>query len=140
MSDDPLFERLVPILRRDEGWALRPYTDTRGHLTIGCGHNLDVPITNAAVLQILRDDVAAVREQLERYRWFLNLDTVRQGALINAGFMGVAKLLGFRRMIDALDRGDWQAASVELLDSDYARQVGQRAHRLAAQLATGEWV
>ena len=84
--------------------------------------------------------VRPVREQLEHYRWFLNLDTVRQGAIINAGFMGVATLLGFRRMIDALDRGDWQAASVELLDSDYARQVGQRAQRLAAQLATGEWV
>lgn len=139
MTDDPLFDRLVPVLRRDEGWALRAYTDTRGHLTIGCGHNLEQPISNAAVLQILRDDVAAIREQLERYRWFCNLDTVRQGALINAGFMGVGTLLGFRRMIDALERGEYPRAALELLDSDYAQQVGARARRLAVQLESGEW-
>ena len=132
-------EDALPVLRRDEGWALRAYKDTLGNLTIGCGHNLAVPITNTAVLQILRDDVDTVREQLEHYRWFCGLDTVRQGALINLGFMGVAKILGFTRMIDALWREDWTAAARELLDSTYAQQVGARARRLAAQLETGEW-
>jgi len=140
MSDDALFDRLVPILRRDEGWALMAYRDSKGLLTIGCGHNLAVPITNAAVLQILRDDVAAVRAQLERFRWYCDLDTVRQGALINLGFAGIGTLLGFRRMIDALLRADYPAAAREVLDSDYAAQVGARAQRLAAQLETGEWI
>ena len=140
MESDPLFERMLPILRRDEGWALLPYRDTMGHWTIGCGHNLDVPLTNAAVRQILRDDFDAVRSQLERFRWFTNLDTVRQGVMINMGFMGVGKLLGFRRMIDACHREDWAEAARQLLDSEYARQVGARATRLAQQLETGEWV
>ncbi|HSE02879.1 MAG TPA: lysozyme [Methylomirabilota bacterium] len=134
-----MFDRMLPQLRRDEGWTLLPYRDSLGILTIGCGHNLSVPISNAAVLQILKDDFTAVREQLERFHWFLNLDTVRQGALINMGFMGVGKLLGFRNMIEALGRQDWEAAATEMLDSLWARQVGQRAQRLALQMRSGEW-
>ena len=85
MADDPLFERMLPILRRDEGWALTAYRDSLGILTIGCGHNLSVPITNAAVRQILRDDFDAVREQLERFRWFTNLDTVNHNNYAGIG-------------------------------------------------------
>lgn len=140
MTDDPLFDRLVPVLRRDEGWALLPYKDSLGILTIGCGHNLSVPITNAAVTQILRDDVDAVRDALWHYHWFTNLDTVRQGVLINVGFMGVGKLLAFRQMIGALERQDYEAAADEMLDSMWAKQVGDRAVRQAEQMRRGEWL
>lgn len=41
--------------------------------------------------------------------------------------MGVPALLKFKRMLAALDRGNWSQAAAELLDSKYAEQVGPRA-------------
>jgi lysozyme len=140
MSDDDLFDRLLLQLRRDEGWRLVPYEDNLGGWTIGCGHNLDRPISNAAVMQILHDDIDAVRDALGHFPWFSNLDPVRQGVLINMGFnLGINGLLGFRQMIAALVREDWEEAALQMLDSLWAGQVGQRAVRLASQMRIGIW-
>jgi lysozyme len=42
-------------------------------------------------------------------------------------------------MLEAAERGDWETAAREVLESRYHRQVGLRAERLAEQLRTGVW-
>lgn len=131
-------------LKRDEGLpgskpALKPYRDTVGKWTIGFGRNLDeVGITVIEAEDMLDHDIASAIGALSvRVPVFATLDPVRQRVLVNMAFMGVDRLLGFRKMFEALRRQDFDRAAAEILDSKYATQVGQRAVRLANMMRTG---
>jgi lysozyme len=132
---------LNKALMRDEDVRLKPYRDTMGKLTVGCGHNLDDRgISLNAALFILNEDIDLTLAELDaRIPWWRGLDEVRQRVVANLAFnMGVPKLLGFRRMLDALKDGRNDDAADELLDSVYAWQVKGRAIRLAESLRTGK--
>ena len=130
-------------LRRDEGVRNLAYVDTMGKVTIGVGRNLtDSGVSDYEIEILLENDIQAVIRILEaRLPYFGALDPVRQGVLINMCFnMGFNGLEEFHIMLGAIARGNWDAAAAEMLDSDWAREVGSRATRLAQQLITGEWV
>lgn len=122
---------------------LRPYVDTVGKLTIGIGRNLtDVGISENEALYLLASDIQrAMRGLADRYSdWFPALDSARQAVLVNMGVnLGLSRLAGFTKMLDAVARGDFAQASTEMLQSKWAMQVGNRATELAAQMNTGGW-
>ena len=47
---------------------------------------------------------------------------------------GRARLLGFVKMLTALERGDYSTAADEMLDSRWHRQVGKRAEEMAERM------
>lgn len=125
----------------DEALRLKPYTDTKGQVTIGVGHNLSARgISRELALQWLDEDIAETVYDVRRaWPWFDRLDPVRQGVLLNLAFnMGLTVLGKFHRFLDALQAGNYKAAAVEMMDSDWATQVGARATRLATEMLTGE--
>lgn len=127
-------------LTRDEGTRLKLYKDTRGKSSIGIGRNLDdVGISAAEADFLLANDIANVVQTLDKaFPWWTTMSEPRQCALANMAFnMGFSKLLGFRLMLDALKSGDYMEASKQALDSEWARQVGDRAHRIALQFING---
>lgn len=129
-----MIEDLIADLRRDEGLRLKPYRCTAGKLTIGYGRNLDdIGITRDEAEQLLRDDVWRVLVELDRdMPWWRDLSTDRQRALANMALnLGLPRLKEFRKMLAALQRGDWEEAARQALDSRWANQVGQRARRIA---------
>jgi lysozyme len=129
-------------LIRDEGLRNFPYRDTTGNLTIGVGRNLSTAgISNDEATMMLQNDVIRVTTELtQAFPWFPDLDSVRQGVLINMAFnMGPGGLSGFHDFLTCVEAEDWQGASTAMLDSLWARQVGARAERLAAQITTGVW-
>ena len=66
-----MIDELTSLIARHEGKVLTMYTDTVGVPTIGYGHNLNEPISEAAALQILSDDVSiAVNELDDRMDWW----------------------------------------------------------------------
>ena len=72
--------------------------------------------------------------------WAQGLDEVRHAALVNMTFnLGIGRLCGFTKFIAALRASDWKTARNEMLDSQWAKQVGARAQRLAIQIETGVW-
>ena len=123
-----------------EGLKLKPYRCTAGKLTIGVGRNLDDKgISHDEAMYMLVNDIDDVRNALERYEWYTKLDAVRQKVMIDMAYnLGMAGLLKFRKMIAALELGDYQAAADQMLDSRWARQVKTRADRLAEMMRTGE--
>ena len=127
-------------LIRHEGLRLFPYIDTVGKTSIGVGRNLtDRGITDAEARLLLDNDINAVLNGLQVFAWFGVLDPVRQRAFCDLCFnLGLPRLRGFVKMLDAAGRSDWGTAATELLDSAYAKQVGQRAQTVAAQLRTGQ--
>lgn len=128
-------------LERDEGVKRTMYRDELGNPTVGVGHLLTTPLSYRAIRQILEDDVAVAYETLTtRLPWVTTLSDARRGALINLTFnMGIDGLLGFAKMLRAIQAGDCDTAATELLNSRYAKQVGDRAQRLATQLKTDVW-
>lgn len=52
--------------------------------------------------------------------------------------VGKPRLLGFKLMLAAVDSGDYEEAAKQMIESVWARQVGQRAVRLAAMMRSGE--
>ena len=45
----------------------------------------------------------------------------------------------FKRMLAAIEKGDWDTAALEALNSKWADQVGARAKEIAEMLRTGEY-
>ena len=132
----PIEEQLI----LHEGLRLKPYRCTAGKLTIGVGRNLDDKgISKEEALFLLRNDIATVTTQLQKYDWYINADPIRQKVLVDMAYnLGVGGLLQFRRMIAAIELGDYGAAADQMLDSRWAEQVGMRATRLAQMMRTGE--
>lgn len=135
-------DQLKAQLKRHEGLRLKPYKCSAGKLTIGYGRNLeDVGISEREAEYLLERDIdKAVADLSRAFDWFGRLDSVRQDVVINMTFnIGLTRLFGFRRMIAALDRGDFNSAADEMLDSKWARQVKGRAKELSRQMKLGEY-
>ena len=124
-----------------EGLRLKPYRDTiKGHLTIGVGRNLDTTgITRDEAIHLLRNDLVRVRRELSAaLPFFTRLSPIRRQVLIDMAFnLGTRGLLKFKKMLAAIDRGDYEIASIEMLSSKWATQVGKRAQRLALMIRLG---
>jgi lysozyme len=129
------------MLIRHEGRKLKPYRDTKGILTIGSGRNLeDVGISVAESDLLLDNDIAKTRAELiASFYWFLEMDPVRQDVLTDMAFMGVGRLLRFKKMISALAMHNYPKAASEMLASDWAKQVNGRAVELAEMMRTGSY-
>lgn len=126
-------------IKKYESLKLESYIDTTGHLTIGWGRNLENGISiDEAQLMFDNDFNRSVRE-LEEQDWYINQPEGVQHALINMNFnLGIAKLLGFKKMIAALIAKDYSKASLEALDSRWAKQVHGRAIDIALMIREGK--
>ena len=153
INDNELIQRFV----LHEGCELMPYRCPAGFLTIGVGRNLETNpltseekrvcgdymrgITKNAAYYLLRHDIEKVtRECKKSIPFFNSLDNERQYALVDMAFnMGIKNLLKFKRMLLALGVGNYEQASAECLNSNYARQTGKRAKRIANTIKTGKF-
>lgn len=135
-------ERVAGLIERHEGRRMKPYTDTTGHLTVGVGRNLtSVRFSTAEVDLMLETDIDhAVADCRKLFPTFDTLSEVRQAVLADMVFnMGLVRLRKFQRMRRALRNEDFDTASLEMLDSTWAEQVGRRALRLAQMMRTDAW-
>ena len=134
-------ELLKRMLKLDEGMELKPYLDTADppKLTIGIGRNLDdVGISEQEALMLLDSDITHLLVNQHMQEILVGHDQVRQSVILNMAFnMGVAGLLGFRKFLAAFAIKDYVTATLEMLDSRWAEQVGDRAIRLAFMMKSG---
>lgn len=135
-------QQLTAQLHRDEGLSLRPYTDTVGKTTIGYGRNLSgTGISQDEADYMLANDITRAQTAVaQEIPWATNLDDARFGVLVNMAFnMGIGGLLSFRQALAMIRAGQYQEAAAQMLQSAWARQVGDRAQRLSKQMLTGVW-
>ena len=138
-SVDP---ELISQLKIDEGCRLTAYKDTVGVWTVGYGHAHVQPDTvwtqEQAEKQLIEDVARHNLELLRRLPWVAGLDIVRQRVLFNMGFnLGIDGLLGFKNTLEFVRTGQYAKAADGMLASKWAKQVGQRAVRLAQHMRTG---
>jgi lysozyme len=127
-----MIDELTSLIARHEGKVLTMYTDTVGVPTIGYGHNLNEPISEAAALQILSDDVAvAVNELDDRMDWWRDLPHPAQLVLASMVFnLGWPRFSRFKKMIAALEDRDYDQAAAEMEDSLWFQQIKSRGDEL----------
>lgn len=126
-------------LKLHEGVRTHPYTDTKGILTIGVGHNLERGLHPDVINLQLEKDIEETLEDLDRdlpeWRGF---SKKRRVALADMMFnLGAKRFHGFVKMRKALKLQDFDKAAEEMLDSKWSRQVGARAERLADMMRAG---
>ena len=130
-------------LARDEGRVPYAYADSLGFWTIGVGHLIDKrkggrlpePIIDA----LLDIDIDEKTGDLDvNIPWWRSLDDVRQRVLLNMCFnMGWAGLGGFTNTLQAIKERRWADAASGMRTSLWAKQVPERAERLAKAMASG---
>lgn len=148
-----MIDNIIDQLKRDEGLRLSPYRDTKGHLTIGYGHNIDAhPLKPEDLLHgyctetqahtwLLADMVDVNTALADKLQWVWDLDVCRRGVVQNMTFnMGIVKLLGFKQTLKWLQAHDYDGAAMEMKQSAWHHEVGARAVRLEQQMVEGVWV
>lgn len=148
-DEDDIRESAKERTKRKEGMRLDKYRDSLGYPTIGIGHLIKKDetfpdsITKWGALKLYDEDyveherdAASIPElnQLKKVGDFSRF----YGAGVDLVFnMGKNALKGFRGMLSAIGRGDFDLAAKELLNSQYAKQVGSRAVENAEILRSG---
>ena len=133
-----LIEDVANQIKIDEGFVSTPYECTAGKITIGYGRNIeDNGITREEAEILLSNDIKGTFCELEaKFDWFLLMPYDKQAVLINMCFnLGLTRLLKFKKMLAALKVKDYKEASIQMLDSKWAEQVGERATRLSDAMA-----
>jgi lysozyme len=141
------------LLIEDEGMELLPYFDCcgkffrkcdcnpQGKLTIGIGRNIeDIGISENEAIGLLLNDIERVTSLIEKsFPWFEKLSTPRRIVIVCMVFnMGLNGVKEFEKMIRCIESGDFECAAQQMLDSDWASQVKNRAVRLAQIMKTGQ--
>ena len=131
----------VRLFVYDDATGLQIEQGTRviGNPTIGIGRLLtkDRGISHDEAVHLLSNDLKWVAEKAESFGFWHKLDSARQMVVMNMIFNLGNRFDNFKKMIAALEQGDYSEASVQMLDSAWARQVKTRAKTLAKQMETG---
>lgn len=134
--------RLEAQLERQEGFRRFVYKDSLGYWTVGIGRCVDQNVSGSGLTleegrYLMRNDIAKAEASIGD---ILRDDPVRRAVLVNMTFqMGWGKVKGFKKMLAAIGRKDWETAAREGLDSLWARQTPGRAMEMMEQLRTGKW-
>lgn len=135
-------DRAIAALKGEEGYRRHPYPDTGDTLAIGYGHNLHCRgLSQRQAAWLLADTLQELREALVQRRpdTWARMSAGRQAALLEMAYqLGVDGVLGFVRMWQALERGQWRKAAAEMRDSKWARDdTPGRAERVIARFLKG---
>lgn len=134
--------KLIDTLRRHEGVKNTLYKCTSDKWTIGVGRNLeDVGLSEEEIDFLLLNDIIRTKDLMDNYMpWHKDLDEVRQEALINFVFnVGIGTAMKFKNGMSSLEEGDYPSAAAHMLDSAWAKQVGDRAIEITQMIETGEY-
>lgn len=134
MDYSEMKRNLTELLILHEGLRLKPYKCAAGKLTIGIGRNIeDVGITDEEAFFLLKNDIDRVEWEIKtRFSFYQNLSGTRKIVLLDMCFnLGIYRFKRFKKMIAALYAGNYDKAALEMLDSNWAKQVGTRATRLS---------
>ena len=131
-------DALLADLRDDEGFKPHVYQDHLGFWTLGYGFMVDERKSGRIPKPVaefwLQYEVNERRDALIK-RWppYADQPEPVQRALLNMAYqLGVAGVLKFTNMLNALERGERAEAAMHALDSTWADQTTMRAKKVSA--------
>lgn len=125
---------LIEDIKQEEGFSGTVYKCTEGFDTVGYGTKL--PLTKEESELILNHRLNKTKAQLTSYLYDLDIKPEAWDILFNLAYqLGVNGVLKFKKMIEALRVKDYKEASIQMLDSLWAKQTPNRAKRLSDRMS-----
>ena len=140
-------DKLREQLKIDEGCVYKIYNDHLGYPTFGIGHlviesdpendqALGTSVSEDRVASAFDSDIAIVLSDCNKlYPDFESLPEEAQQIIANMMFnLGYPRLKKFVGMKAGVDARDWNKAADEMIDSNYYKQLPNRAGRLVKRM------
>ena len=128
-------ETLVEDIKKEEGYRSSVYLDTLDKPTIGYGFLIDTLELQEDICELIlmRKLEKLIKNIKFNFKWFDDMPDKVQDVIINMCYqLGVSGVSKFKKTIQFIKNKQWDRASVEMLDSKWAReQTPQRAKRLS---------
>jgi lysozyme len=149
-------QKLIDLISDHEGVKLKVYDDYTGkelkagdvlvgHPTIGIGRNVakdGLGISQEEAEFMLMNDISRVKEEIKNFP-IEHLNEVRTAIIIDMAFnMGITRFnpTMWKKTFQAIVNEDWQKATTEMLDSNWARQTKRRSAKLSQMMLLGNWI
>jgi len=134
-------ERLKRSIKENEGVRNSAYKDHLGNWTTGVGHLIRLPYEDYLIEKQLTDIevdqifITDLNQAIDDARKFIDADIIDELAfeiVIDMAFnLGFPKLSQFKKFQQALKDKDYKLASMEMLDSKWAKQLPNRSKKLS---------
>lgn len=127
-------------IKPEEGYRSKPYPDTQGKITIGWGFNLtDIGLYPEEADFMMKFRVQkAMKEVLDAFPWSESLSEARRIVLIDMAYnLGIGGLKAFTTFLSSLASGNYEKAASDMMNSLWAKEVGQRAVKLSEMIRQG---
>ena len=128
---------IVKDIKKHEGFEPKVYKCTEGYDTIGYGFAikdlvLDEDIADLILMKKLHKLLQRI---LIAFPWFKDVDDIAKGVIVNMCYqLGLSGFSKFKKTIYLLETEQYEEASVEMLDSLWAKQTPNRAKELSETL------
>ena len=128
---------LIADIKAHEGYSKKVYKDTLGYDTIGIGFlvssfELDEDVCDIILERRLKKNEVVLQRKITHY---INLPIEVQNIIQNMYYQMGNRLFNFVKTLHYIESGKWRAASVEMLDSLWAKQTPNRAKELSDRMA-----
>ena len=135
-------DTLIEDIKMEEGYRASVYLDTLEKPTIGYGFLIDSLELQEDICQLIlmRKLEKLIKTIKFNFKWFDDMPEKIQDVVINICYqLGVSGFSKFKKTIQFMKNKQWDKASVEMLDSKWAReQTPQRALRLSETVKSVE--
>ena len=128
---------LIDDLKKHEGFRSTVYQCTEGYDTIGYGFAIkDLKIDEDIAELILMRKLADLQDKISHtFGWFHNAHEVIQDIVTNMCYqLGLSGFSKFKKTIYLLETEQYEEASIEMLDSLWAKQTPARARELSERI------
>jgi|TARA_R110001583_G_scaffold99017_1_gene244207 lysozyme len=129
---------IVDDIKKHEGFEPKVYECTEGYETIGYGFAIkDLVIDkDVADLILMKKLHTLLQRILIAFPWFKDIDDRAKSVVINMCYqLGIRGFSKFKKTIYYLETEQYEEASMECLDSLWAKQTPGRAKDISEQLA-----
>ena len=135
-------KRFIESIKFEEGHRDMPYLDTKGIYTISYGftsiNGIKVTQYTPMLSEVQRIETLyehtfrALNIAMRYVNNFCELSDIRQEVLMNMSYQMGTRLLNFTKTKMYIEQRKWEQASIEMLDSDWARvDSPNRAQRMS---------
>ena len=125
---------LLDKIKEHEGFRSTVYQCTQGYDTIGYGFAIkDLELTEEIAEQILIQKLSKLESKVrKKFDWYMYLPQEGKDVTINLCYqLGINGFSKFKKTIYLLETEQYEEASVEMLDSLWAKQTPRRAKELS---------
>ena len=133
---------LIDDIKNHEGFSSVVYKCTAGYDTIGYGKRVKyLKVTQEQSEEWLKEDLENLKYVLaDKYAWFLPSPQEVKDIVMNMAYqLGPTSFSKFKRTIKLFKNKDYEGASIDMLDSKWAREdPPDRAKELSERLASVE--